>query len=359
MKIHIIKLSLIFVLGLAAFSCSENKIEEKQIENHKIPVKILTVQTQAFYHYFEVKANVEAVEFAIISPETPGQIKKIFVNEGQKVAKGDLLLKQNSSVIEGKIRSIQTQLNLSEITYHKQKELWLEKQIGSEIQYLQTKTQYENLQEQLKTLQAQFDMSEIKAPFSGIVDQINLKEGELASPGMQVIALVNLNKIKFIADVSEIYLPVIHKGDSADITFSTYPNIKLRKTIFRTGNIINPTNRTFNIEIRSKNINNQLKPNMISTIKINDFTDYSALIVPSIIIKKDFEKQFIFIAEKTNNTTIARKVFVETGRSYKDKTIITKGISPYTKVIIDGYNIVSNGSEIDIKTNSTNKQPKK
>jgi multidrug efflux pump subunit AcrA (membrane-fusion protein) len=143
-------------------------------------------------------------------------------------------------------------------------------------------------------------------------------------------------------------LPLINKGDTVNISFTTYPDLKLREPIYRTSNIINPANRTFEIEIRSKNIDNKLKPNMIATIRINDYTKDSALIVPSIIIKKDFEKQFIFLAEKNDTTTIARKIFVETGRSYKDKTIITKGIKIGDKVIVKGYNIVSNGSEISI-----------
>jgi len=346
MKQNIIKIAVILTLGVIAVSCKpEEKVDEK---NHKTLVEVIEVQPQSFNHYFNVKANVEAVEYAIISPETPGLITHVNVNEGQKVNKGTVLFSQSSSIINGQIQGVKAQLNLAEITYNKQKELWLEKHVGSEIQYLQAKTQFESLSEQLKTLQAQRDMKNITAPFTGIVDKINLKEGELANPGMQVIYMVNLNKLKFIGAVSEKYLPVINKGDSVDITFSTYPNLKLCEPIYRTSNIINPSNRTFDIEVRARNIDNKLKPNMIGTIKINDFKQDSALVVPSIIIKKDFEKQFVFIVEKNDTTTLARKVFVETGRSYKDKTIITKGIKLGTKVIVKGYNIVSNGSEISI-----------
>ena len=349
MKNNIYKSAIILTLGVLLTSCAGTESDkEEEVKNHKIPVATLNVQPEKFNHFFEVKANIEAIEFAIISPESPGQIKKIYVNEGQYVNKGDILIKQSSAVIDGQIQSIKTQLDFAEITYNKQKELWLEKKVGSEMQYLQAKAQYESLQEQLKTLQAQQNMATIKAPFSGIVDQINLKEGELASPGMQVIALVNLKKVKFIGNVSEAYLPVINKGDSVNITFSTYPDLKMREAVYRTGNIINPANRTFEVEIRAKNIDNKLKPNMISTIRINDYSKDSAIIVPSIIVKKDFDKQFIFIAEKNDSTIIAKKVFVKTGRSYKDKTVITEGIEPNANVIVKGYNIVSNGSEISI-----------
>lgn len=348
MKQNIIRLALLVAFGTFLVSCANKEDEKTEEKTNKILVEIQNVQPESFNHYFDVKANVEAVEYAMISPETPGQIKKVYVTEGQKVNKGDLLLKQNSAVVDGQIQGVKAQLNLAEITYNKQKELWIDKKVGSEMQYLQAKTQYESLQEQLKTLQAQQAMSEIKAPFSGIVDKINLKEGELASPGMQAIALVNLSKLKFIGDISETYLPVINKGDTVDITFSTFPDLNLREAIYRTGNIINPSNRTFELEVRAKNIDNKLKPNMTGTIRVNDFTQDSALVVPSIIIKKDFEKQFVFIVEKNDTTIIARKVFVETGRSYKNKTIITKGIKPGTKVIVKGYNIVSNGSEVSI-----------
>ena len=346
MKQNIIKIAVIFALGITVISCKPE--EKKDEKTHKTLVEVLEVQPQSFNHYFEVKANVEAVEYAIISPETPGLITHINVNEGQKVNKGTVLFSQSSSIIDGQIQGVKAQLNLAEITYNKQKELWLEKHVGSEMQYLQAKTQFESLTEQLKTLQAQRDMKNITAPFTGIVDKINLKEGELANPGMQVIALVNLNKLKLVGDVSETYLPVINKGDSVEIEFSTYPNYKLHEPIYRTGNIINPSNRTFQIEVRANNKDNKLKPNMIGTININDYSKDSALVVPSIVIKKDFEKQFIFIAEKNDTATIARKVFVETGRSYKDKTIITKGIKIGDNIIVKGYNIVSNGSEISI-----------
>ena len=349
MKNSIYKSAITLTIGVLLTSCAgADSGEDEKVLIHKIPVTTLNAQPETFNHFFEVKANIEAIEFAIISPESPGQIKKIYVNEGQHVNKGDVLIKQSSAVIDGQIQNVKTQLDFAEITYNKQKELWLDKKVGSEMQYLQAKTQYESLQEQLKTLQAQQNMATIKAPFSGIVDKINLKEGELASPGMQVIYLVNLNTVKFIGDVSEAYLPVINKGDSVDLSFSTYRDLKFREAVYRTGNIINPANRTFEVEIRAKNIENKLKPNMISTVRINDYSKDSAIIVPSIIVKKDFDKQFVFIAEKNDSTIVARKVFVKTGRSYKDKTIITEGIKPNTDIIIKGYNIVSNGSEISI-----------
>ncbi len=349
MKYKSLLLKIVFLLFVGLVSCKNNNDKTNNISKHKIPVVVETAKPETFKHFINVTANVEAVNYAIISPQTPGQIVQINVVEGQKVNKGDLLFKQNSSVVEGQIQAVKAQLNLAELTYNKQKDLWENKKVGSEIQYLQAKTQYENLKEQLKTLQAQLALTEVKAPFAGIIDVINNKVGEMASPGMPVMQLVNLDKMKIVGEVSEKYLPVVHKGDTVTVSFDTYTNLTVKSPIYRVGNIINPANRTFIVEVRLNNKNHRLKPNMVSKIYINDYTKENAITVPSIIIKKDFEKQFLFIAQKNDSTTIAKKIYVETGRSYKDRTIITKGITPGNKVIVKGYNIVTNGIEIEIK----------
>jgi len=350
---NIINLTLIGML-LLMVSCgdSETKMEVSEDKiSSDIPVKTERVKAYSFHHFIEVSGSVEPIEYAFISPESPGQIKEILVSEGDRVSKGQVLIKLNSSVVDGQIQQVQSQLDLAKITYEKQDELWNEKHVGSEIQYLQAKTQKEALEGQLKTLQSQKAMSIIKAPFSGIVDRINLKEGELASPGMQLLELVNLKKMKIKSDISEHLLPVIHKNDSVIVTFPTYKDIEIKAPIYRTGNVINPANRTFTIEIRVNNIDQKLKPYMISNLKIMDYSLEDALTVPSIIVKKDFDKEFVFITQKTDSNTVAKKVFVETGRSYKDRTVITKGLNLDDQVIIQGYNTVSTGVAVKIIDN--------
>ena len=343
-------LQLIIALSTLVFliSCSpeEQGITEKK--SNRIPVEVLEIQASTFNHYIKVTGVVEPVNYAFISPEGSGQIKKIFVSEGQKVVKGQVLARLNTSVIEGQIAQVKSQLDLATITYEKQDELWNNKHVGSEIQFLQAKSQKESLESQLKAMKSQREMLIIKAPFSGVIDKINLKEGELASPGLKMIELVNLNKIKIKAEVSESLLPVINKGDSVLISFPTYEDINITAPIFRTGNMINPANRTFTIEIRIDNIADKLKPYMISILNINDYTLNNSISVPSIIVKKDFDKEFVFIAQTTDSNTVAKKVYIESGRSFKDRTLITKGLNVNDRVIVKGYNTVSTGVDVDI-----------
>jgi len=335
---------------LLIVSCGTDTPEKasKGIALNKIPVETEQVQYSEFHHYIEITGMVEPVQYAFISPESSGQIKQILVSEGQTVQKNDVLVKLNSSVIDGQIQQLSSQLNLATITYQKQAELWNKKHVGSEMQFLQAKAQKESLESQLESLESQKQMSIIKAPFSGVIDKINLKEGELASPGMQLIELVNLNKIKIKADVSESLLPVIHKGDSVIVTFPTYKNLVIKAPIYRTGNIINPANRTFTIEIRTDNIDNKLKPFMISSLKINDYSLKDALTVPSIIIKKDFDKEFIFIAQQTDSSLVAQKVYIKSGRSFNEQSVVISGLNINDRVITKGYNTVSTGVAIKI-----------
>ncbi len=317
-----------------------------------IPVNTKKVRYEPFRHYIEVQGNIGTVEDAFISPESGGQIKKVHVYEGEKVSKGQLLVSLNTDVTESTIQEVKTGLELAKKLFDKQKSLW-EQQIGSEMQYLEAKNVYEQAEARLNTLQAQLEMSNIKAPFSGIIDKIFQKEGELAVPGYRILQLVNLSKMKIQAEVSEIYLPYIKKGKLIDVSVPTYPDLKLSVPVHRTGNVVNPANRTFEVEVRTDNPYNNLKPNMLAVLKINDKTIDSAIIVPSNIIKKDIVKtekgdfkEFLFIAEEDNNRIIARKVYVVTGETYNNKTVITGGLKPGQQVIVEGYNTVSTGTEV-------------
>ena len=318
-----------------------------------MPVVIKEIKYEPFRHYIEVQGNIEAIEDANISPEMGGQIKNIHSREGERVKKGQLLVSLNTEVTQSSIQEVKTGLELAKKLYEKQKSLW-EQNIGSEMQYLEAKNSYEQAEARLKTLEAQLDMSNIRAPFNGLVDRIYQKEGELGAPGFGILHLVNLSKLKIVAEVSEIYLPSIHKGKMIEVTIPTYAGMNMDVPVYRTGDVINPANRTFTVEVRLDNVSNKLKPNMFAVLRINDYTIDSAMIVPSNIIKRDITKdaegnfkEFLFIAEEKDNRTVARKVYVTTGRTYNNESVIKNGLKPGQKVITEGYNTVSTGTEVE------------
>jgi RND family efflux transporter MFP subunit len=317
-----------------------------EIEALKVKVKAMAYET--FEHFFQANGTVEAVHDAYISPEINGQVKKIHVKEGQRVKKGQLLVSINSDVIESSIKEAESGLELARTVYKKRKGLW-EKKIGSEIQYLQSKTDKESLENRLAALKAQLRMAKIKAPIDGIVDDIISKEGELAVPGMQIIQLVNLDKVYINAEVSESYLPKVNKGDAVRVKFPTYPELTMDSVIYRTGQVVRKENRTFLVQLKLDNPEEKLKPNILAIIKMKDYTSGAAMVVPSIIIKNDLEGAYVYIVEKDDKgAEVARKVYVKTGMSEGSNTMVTEGVKPGHKVIVEGYNLVKNGMAVQV-----------
>jgi RND family efflux transporter MFP subunit len=325
----------------------EAKLPENSVEVNKLKVRVKEVHRKHFSKFFEATGQLEAKDEAYISPEVSGQINSINVMEGEKVTKGQLLAKLNTSLIEKNIEELKTQLNLAEIFYNKQSELW-QKGIGSERQYLETKNNYETLKNKLATAQEQFKMSIIIAPISGYVESIMLKQGELAVPGMQVMRLVDIDKLKITAMLSEAYLPVIKKGDAVTITFPTFPDIVLQEKVSRVGNVVKEQNRTFEVEIEISNTDGRLKPNLLATIKINDYNAENALVVPSLVIREDVKGPYLYIAQQVGDHWVSKKKYVTTGNSYMNETEILSGISEDELVITDGYSNVSDGTVISI-----------
>jgi membrane fusion protein, multidrug efflux system len=321
--------------------------EEK--ENGKT-VAIKEMQPDTFRHFIEINSKAIAENDAMISSEMSGQVKKIYVNEGQRVAVGQILVSLNTEVTQSSIEEINTMLELSDSLYKKQKSLY-EQGIGSEVQYLQAKSNYEQMIAKLKTLEAQKNMSIIYAPFAGIVEKIYMKQGELSSPGMPVLHLVNLHKLKVYGDISEDYLTTISKKQPVEVVFPLYNNLSKKVPVQRIGSVIDDNTRTFEIEIKINNYDEKIKPNSMATIRINDYTNYKAFLVPANCVQKDLEDFYVYKAVKNNKGQfVAEKVTVKTGVAYQDKIEIEKGISAGDKVITVGYNLIAEeGSIINIK----------
>jgi len=328
---------------------SQIAVSDTAPSKNGVKVTVDVLDNKPFHHYFKVGGSANAEQKSYISPEMGGQIKQIHVIEGQRVKKGDLLVSLNASAIRSQIAELKMNLELATTVYEKQKELW-DQGIGSEISFLETKTNKESLEQKLVTANAQLDMAIINAPFDGIVDKIIGKEGELSSPGYELVRMVNLRKIEVLADVAETYLGKIKKGDNVTVEFpSIHKTVQAR--IFRVGNIINPNNRSVEITVKIDNADESIKPNMVAVLELQDYENPSVISVPSMIVKSDVTgKSFLFIAEKDENGYVAKKVFVEPGNSYLDNTEILKGLQPGQKAIVEGFASVSSGVPLAIQS---------
>ncbi len=322
--------------------------EKKVTSGRKVTVNVMTLKPQTFNHYFDASAEIESVHEAFVSPELNGQVDTILVKEGDRVKKGQLLAKLNSDVLQDNIREVKTSLELASYTYQKQKSLW-EKKIGSELQYLQAKTNFERLQNQLNTLKTQYRKSFIRSPIDGFLDAIDVKVGEMAMPGQRIFHVVNLDRLYVNAQISEAYLPIVHEGDPVEVRFPAFPSIVLNKKVYRIGKVVNKQSRTFKLQLKIKNPQNLLKPNMLAVIRIKDYTNPQALVVPSFVVREDVQGYYLYVADTLNGQMVAKKKYVKIGKSFNKDTEVVEGLKPGETIITNGYNNVSNGALLNIR----------
>ncbi len=309
-------------------------------------VNMMVVKVQPFQHFIELQGTVDSDENAFVSPANPGLITRINVKVGDKVGRGTVMASAESSALQSTLVEVNAALDLATIAYEKQKRLWDQK-IGSEIQYLQAKTQMESLQARRKAIQGQINMSNVIAPFSGTVDEITVKLGEMASPGYNGIRVVNLDNMKATAKVSDTYISKVKKGALVNVYIPDIDKSFEAKISF-VSQVVSSQSRSFQVDIKLDNREKFLRPNLIAKIKINDETIENALVIPSKIIQKNIDgSPYILIAEKQKNGTLqAKKVDIETGTDYGGSTVVKSGIKEGDTIITDGFQDLVDGQII-------------
>eukprot|EP00764_Aduncisulcus_paluster_P012763 gnl/Carplike_NY0171/5878_a8050_148.p1 GENE.gnl/Carplike_NY0171/5878_a8050_148~~gnl/Carplike_NY0171/5878_a8050_148.p1 ORF type:complete len:372 (-),score=25.40 gnl/Carplike_NY0171/5878_a8050_148:105-1220(-) len=309
-----------------------------------IKVKVTQLEQEEFEHFFEVNGHVEAEYDVNVSPESVGIIETVLVKEGQRVTKGQLLGKLKTETLQRNIDQLNVQLDLATTNYKRQKNLW-DQNIGSEMQYLQAKTNMESLQKQIAGLESQLDMSEIKSPVDGVVDDVFQEKGDIGSPQAPFAKVVNIAKVKIYADVSESYLTKVKTGDNVKVFFPAIDK-ELQTSIKQIGNVIDPNSRTFRIRLDLNNSGKVIKPNLRAVIRIRDYAADSAIVVPTLFVKEDFNGEYTYVAEKDGGKDVAKKVYVTTGVTNNNMTEVTSGLSTGMKIISEGFNQIVNGSLI-------------
>ena len=310
-------------------------------------VTILPVKNEIFKHYIEIQGVVQADKNIEIRPEMGGTVTAIYVKEGQHVSAGQTLIQLDDIAIKNSIAELTTQLNLAKTTFDRQERLWNQK-IGSEMQYLQAKAQKESLENNLASLKTQAKKMKISAPFSGIVDEVFPRIGELTSPQTPTVRLLNLDNVYIEADVTETYLPVLKIGTE---TILNFPSIgkEVESKIAQIGNYINPDNRSFKARINISNKDNTIKPNLLADLKIVDFKQ-EGLVIPSTLVQKDQKgNNYVFTLKTENNENIVIKKLVTISKEYNNEVFITEGLEANDTLVDKGARIVKAGDIVKVK----------
>jgi RND family efflux transporter MFP subunit len=310
-------------------------------------VSVAEATNSRFAHYFTAQASLEAEFNSLVFPEISGVVKSIFVKEGDKVSKGQKLLQLDTEVVRKSIEEVEIQYELAREVYNRQKNLWDQK-IGSEIQFLEARTNKERLEKSLETLKEQLSKGIVSAPFNGVVDDIVPKIGEMASSAMPVARVINLSEMYLDADVSENYIPILREGMPCEVMF---PGIDtLKAGISRIGNYINPENRTFKIRVDLKEQNPLLKPNLFATLRICDFSADSAVAIPAGSVLEDFEGRnyLLLVKPEGESEGLVVKRLVTRGMVADGKALISEGLQAGELYIDKGSKKVSEGERVRI-----------
>jgi RND family efflux transporter MFP subunit len=311
-------------------------------------VSVATLKDTVFNHYLDIQGSVNTKENILIQPEMPGTLVSLNVKAGQRVSKGQLLARVDDGGSSQQVASLETQYQLAKTTFERQKNLWSQK-IGSEIQYLQAQTQMLSLQRSVAQAKAMLSKTEIRAPFSGTIDEVFVERGQVVSAGPQgLMRIVNLNNMYVSTSIPESYIGKLKVGTQVDV-FLTSLNKNYKGKVRQIGNFINPNNRSFGIEVSIPNPENLLRPNQVAKLKVIDYTVKNAIVVPSNVVQEDGKgNQFVFVAANSNGkTATAKKTMVTVGKSSDNLTEILSGLNANDIIVIEGVNTISEGMKLN------------
>jgi membrane fusion protein, multidrug efflux system len=336
---------LLIIPSLLLMSCGGDA--KKQDQNAAPPAKISAVAVTElvptqFNANIEIQAQVNGDENVVATPQAPGTVKSILVHTGQKVGKGQLLATLDVATLDHQIETLSPQLALTKSLYEKQQNLWAQN-IGSEVQLLSAKTNYESVGKQIAALKSQRDMYRIVSPISGVVDALPLKVGDMASPGFSGIRVVSYDKMKVEAMLGENYLGKVNPGDKVTILFPDFGD-SINTTLSYVSQSVDPMSRSFTVQVQLSNAK-RVHPNMSCVMRIAHYTTSSAIVVPVGVIQKTESDQHVFVA--TGNK--AKEVKVTVGRISNGKAEILSGLNTGDKLITAGYDELENGQTIAIQ----------
>lgn len=331
-------------------------IEEKDTTKKASLITTTTIQDTVFEHYFEVQGNVETDQNIVLYPEYTGVLTQVYVKEGQRVSKGQRLARIDDGGLGSELARQEAQLALAKTTYERQKRLWDQK-IGSEISYLEAQTNYEAMQAATNQMRSRVSKTVITAPFSGVIDNIITDQGQVVNAGQTaIIRLINLSDMYVNASIPEAYLGKVKEGTQVKIRLNSIGKT-YEGTVRQVGNFVNPDNRTFDVKVALPNKDSAIKPNLIATVMVNDYTSENAIVIPENTIQQNAAGEsitYIYVTE--GDGAIAKQVKIEKGYTADKQVEILSGLKSGDQLILEGGRTLRDGQPVTLENQNSNNQ---
>ena len=311
-------------------------------------VNTMTTKNEAINHFSSFQGIIKTDQNMIVYPEFSGRILRVLVDEGQNVKKGQTLAIIDDGGLSDELKLVESQANLAETIFERQSKLW-SNEIGSEIQFLEAKTNYEVQKNRLQSVREALNKTKITAPFSGTVDEIMIEAGQLVTPPMMpdqsgAFRVINLGNLYVESLIPESFIGKIRRGSSVNVNIPVNQS-SFSSTVKHSGSSIDPKSRTFRIEANLPQNNNSMMPNMNAEVNILDYTNKEAILIPESIVSEDSEnRKFVFVVK--NNTAV--KVVIQTGYTQNGFIEVTEGLQLNQVVINEGGRIVKEGQKVKV-----------
>lgn len=332
-------------------------LEVAILEKDPSSVRATLVTTQAiaptdFEHFVSIQGTVTAEDMVAAVAEISGRVLRLTVQEGDNVRKGQLIATIDVESVEKQIDELETSLSLARTVFDRQESLW-EQKIGSELQYLEAKNSVERLEKNLESLQVQLRKRNVYAPISGSVETVVTQSGEVAAPGSPIVQILNTNQLQVEADVPESYLQAVDRGARVRVLIPAL-NEEFTAPIQLIGRTIDPSNRTFRIEIPLRNDAAKLKPNLLAEVLLRDFAEEDVIVVPLDRVQQEVGgNRYVMVATEGDRGMIAQKVYVTTGAAYDNRVVITEGLTGGERLIQEGARGLTDQQPIEIANAKT------
>lgn len=348
-------LFVVLVFSLTLHNCSSDEMESSEPEEL---IKMVNVETEVlssepFNSFLRLVGTVETSDDVQLSAEVSGKVFMHVVSEGQKVQKGQTILRIDDAKLSQEVARLEAVVAQSETTWKRVQTLYEEENIGSEIDYLNAKYAYDQNKSALSSLSVDLENTEIIAPFTGVVETIFVEEGEMVAPGMPAIRLIGANQFVISAGVPARYANVVELGDRVDVWFDTQVQDTLAGTIVYVANSIDPSNRTFKIDIRLPIGKTYYKVDMIANLRLNTLSLNQAVVVSEEFVYSKGEGYVMYVkGTNSEGKDIALERKVELGPSFKTEVVINRGLAPGDEIITIGSAFLNDRVRINV-VNST------
>lgn len=299
-------------------------------------VALTPLTPTSFTHYIDLQGDVEAENTSYISPRgTGGVVRQVYVKQGDHVGKGQLLLKLDDAVQRQQLSNAQTQLDYAKDIYQRRKNLWDQK-IGTEVDFINSKNQVDQAENQLKIAQEQLDFTNVYADITGTMNSFTIRVGESFAPGSQAVQIINTDNLKAVVQVPEIYQERVKVGTPVKIAFPGLGNKEITGVVRVAGKVINTGNRAFQVEIHIPN-DKDIRANQVAIVKLQDYAASNVLTIPVNTLQTDEKGKYVMVVANDSGRTVAHKKTVSIGQLYADKIEVTGGLNKGDQLITDGF----------------------